>query len=67
MILVIKTKDVYGVPGIVYEKRYSEIIDTLNSDLTPIVYEKMVDSIGEFNENAINQNKRVMSEILCHN
>lgn len=67
MIVDTKTKDAYEIPGIVYEKRYSELIDTLNSNLTPIVYEKMVDSIGEFNENAINQNKRVMSEILCHN
>ena len=66
MILDKKTKEVYGVPGIVYEKRYSEIMDTLNNDITSVVYEKMVDSISEFNENAINQNKRILEEI-CNN
>lgn len=63
MILDKKTKEAYGVPGIVYEKRYSEIMDTLNNDITPIVYEKIVDSISEFNKNAINQNKRILEEI----
>lgn len=67
MIVDTKTKDAYEIPGIVYEKRYSELIDTLNNEITPIVYEKIVDSISEFNKNAINQNKRAMNEILCHN
>jgi hypothetical protein len=66
MIVDKKTKEAYGMPGIVYEKRYSEIIDTLNNDITPIVYEKIVDSISEFNKNAINQNKQAMAEIF-HN
>lgn len=64
MILDRKTKEAYEIPGIVYEKRYSEIIDTLNNDITPVVYEKMVDSISKFNENAINQNKRIVNEIF---
>jgi hypothetical protein len=59
-----KTRDAYNIQGIVYEKRFSEIIDTLNNDVSPIVYEKLVDSIGKFNKDVINKNKQIMCE-LC--
>jgi len=59
-----RTKEVYNIPGIVYEKRYSELIEALNNDISPIVYDKFVDSIGEFNKDVINKNKRIMCE-LC--
>ena len=39
MILDKKTKEVYGVPGIVYEKGNSEIMDTLNKGITSVVYQ----------------------------
>ena len=64
MIVDKKTKEAYNIPGIVYEKRYSELIDTLNNEISPIVYEKLVDSIGEFNKDVINKNKRILRE-LC--
>lgn len=64
MILDKRTKEAYNIPGIVYKKRYSELIDTLNDEITPIIYEKLVDSIGELNKDIINKNKRIMSE-LC--
>ena len=64
MILDKRTKEAYNIPGIVYENRYSELIDTLNNEISPIVYEKLVDSIGEFNKEGINKNKRIMCE-LC--
>lgn len=64
MIVDTKTKEAYGIPGIVYEKRYSELIETLNADMSLNVYEKLVDSISEFNNGVINQNKKVISE-LC--
>jgi hypothetical protein len=59
-----RTKEVYNIPGIVYEKRYSELIEALNNDILPIVYDNLVDSIGEFNTDVINKNKRIMCE-LC--
>jgi hypothetical protein len=59
-----RTRDAYNIQGIVYEKRFSEIIDTLNNDVSPIVYEKLVDSIGKFNKDVINKNKQIMCE-LC--
>jgi len=58
-----QTKDAYKIPGIVYEKRFSELIDTMNTEITPIVYEKLVDSISKFNKEAINQNKKIIEEI----
>ena len=64
MIVDKKTRDAYNIPGIVYEKRFSEIIDTLNHEVSPIVYEKIVDSINEFNKDVINKNKRSICE-LC--
>ena len=64
MIVDKKTKEAYNIPGIVYEKRFSEVIDTLNTDISPIVYEKLVNSIGEFNKGVINKNRIIMSE-LC--
>ena len=64
MIVDKKTRDAYNIPGIVYEKRFSEIIDTLKNDVSPIVYEKIVDSISEFNKDVINKNKRSICE-LC--
>jgi len=64
MIVDKRTKEAYNIPGIVYEKRFSEVIDTLNNDVSPIVYEKLVDSICEFNKDVINKNKRIMCE-LC--
>lgn len=59
-----RTRDAYNIQGIVYEKRFSEIIDTLNNDVSQIVYEKLVDSIGKFNKDVINKNKEIMRE-LC--
>jgi len=59
-----RTRDAYNIQGIVYEKRFSEIIDTLNNDVSSIVYEKLVDSIGKFNKDVINKNKQIMCE-LC--
>jgi hypothetical protein len=64
MIVDKRTKEAYNIPGIVYKKRYSEIIEALNNDVSQIVYEKFVDSIGEFNKDIINKNKRIMYE-LC--
>jgi hypothetical protein len=64
MIVDKKTRDAYNIQGIVYERRFSEIIDTLNNDVSPIVYEKLVDSIGKFNKDVINKNKQIMCE-LC--
>ena len=64
MIVDKRTKEAYNIPGIVYEKRYSELIEALNNDISPIVYDKFVDSIGEFNKDIINKNKRIMYE-LC--
>jgi hypothetical protein len=64
MIVDKKTRDAYNIPGIVYEKRFSEIIDTLNNDVSPLVYEKIVDSISEFNKDVINKNKQTICE-LC--
>ena len=64
MIVDKRTKEAYNIPGIVYQKRYSELIEALNNDISPIVYEKFVDSIGEFNKEVINKNKRIMYE-LC--
>jgi hypothetical protein len=65
LILDKKTKDAYKIPGIVYEKRFSELADTMKNDITPLVYESMVDSITEYNKKAIDQNKKIMEE-LCH-
>jgi hypothetical protein len=65
MIVDKRTKEAYNIPGIVYEKRYSELIDTLNNEISPVVYEKLVDSIGEFNKDVINKNKRILHE-LCN-
>jgi hypothetical protein len=59
-----RTRDAYNIQGIVYEKRFSEVIDTLNNDVSPIVYEKLVDSICKFNKDVINKNKQIMCE-LC--
>ena len=64
MIVDKRTRDAYNIPGIVYEKRFSEVIDTLNTDISPMVYEKLVNSISEFNKTIINKNKIIMSE-LC--
>ena len=64
MILDKRTKEAYNIPGIVYEKRFSEVIDTLNNEVSENVYEKLVDSIGEFNKDVINKNKRMICE-LC--
>ena len=64
MIVDKRTKEAYNIPGLVYEKRFSELIDTLNNDVSPIVYEKLVDSIGKFNKDVINKNKEIMCE-LC--
>jgi hypothetical protein len=64
MIVDKRTKEAYNIPGIVYEKRFSEVIDTLNNEVSQNVYEKLVDSIGEFNKDMINKNKRIMGE-LC--
>jgi hypothetical protein len=64
MIVDKRTKEAYNIPGIVYEKRYSEIIEALNNDISPIIYEEFVDAIGEFNKDVINKNKRIMHE-LC--
>jgi len=64
MIVDKRTKEVYNIPGIVYKKRYSELIEALNNDISSIVYDKLVDSIGEFNKDVINKNKRIMCE-LC--
>ena len=64
MIVDKRTKEAYNIPGLVYEKRFSELIDTLNNDVSPIVYEKLVDSIGEFNKDVIDKNKQIMCE-LC--
>jgi hypothetical protein len=58
------TRDAYNIPGIVYERRFSEVIDTLNNDVSLIVYENLVDSISEFNKDVINKNKQIMRE-LC--
>ena len=58
MIVDKRTRDAYNIQGIVYEKRFSEVIDTLNNDISPIVYEKLVGSISEFNKDVINKNKR---------
>jgi hypothetical protein len=66
MILDKRTKETYNIPGIVYEKRYSELIDTLNNAISPIVYEKLIDSIGEFNKDVIHKNKRIMRELCKH-
>lgn len=60
MIVDKRTKEAYNIPGIVYEKRYSELIDTLNNEISPIVYERLVDSIGEFNKDVINKNKKTI-------
>jgi hypothetical protein len=65
MIVDKRTKEAYNIPGIVYEKRYSELIDTLNNEISPVVYEKLIDSIGEFNKDVINKNKRILHE-LCN-
>jgi hypothetical protein len=65
MIVDKKTKEAYNIPGIVYEKRYSELIDTLNNEISPVVYEKLVDSICEFNNDVIDKNKRIIHE-LCN-
>jgi hypothetical protein len=64
MIVDKRTRDAYNIQGIVYEKRFSEVIDTLNNDVSPIVYEKLVDSISKFNKGVINKNKKIMCE-LC--
>jgi len=64
MILDKRTKDAYNIPGIVYEKRFSEVIDTLNNEVSQIVYDKLVDSISEFNKDVINKNKQTMSELM---
>ena len=64
MIFDKRTKEAYNIPGIVYEKRFSEVIDTLNTEISPIVYEKLVNSISEFNKDVINKNKRTIRE-LC--
>jgi hypothetical protein len=64
MIVDKRTKEDYNIPGIVYKKRYSELIDTLNDEITPIIYEKLVDSIGELNKAIVNKNKRIICE-LC--
>jgi hypothetical protein len=64
MIVDKKTRDAYNIPGIVYEMRFSEIIDTLNNEVSSIVYEKIVDSISEFNKDVINKNKLTICE-LC--
>ena len=59
-----RTKEAYNMPAIVYKKRFSEVIDTLNNDVSQNIYEKLVDSIGEFDKDVINKNKRIMCE-LC--
>jgi hypothetical protein len=64
MIVDNKTKEAYNIPGIVYEKRFSEVIDTLNNEVSQNVYEKLVNSISEFNTDVINKNKRIIGE-LC--
>ena len=64
MIVDKKTKDAYKIPGIVYEKRYSELINVLNNEISSVVYEKLVDSIEKFNKDAINKNKKIMHELF---
>jgi len=64
MIVDKRTKEAYNIPGIVYEKRFSELIDTLNNEDSPVVYEKLVDSISKFNKDIIDKNKKIMCE-LC--
>jgi hypothetical protein len=58
-----RTKEAYNMPAIVYEKRFSEVIDTLNNDVSQNIYEKLVDSIGEFNKDVINKNKIIIREL----
>jgi hypothetical protein len=48
----------------VYEKRYSELINVLNNEISSVVYEKLVDSIEKFNKDAINKNKKIMHELF---
>jgi hypothetical protein len=65
MIVDKKTKDAYKIPGIVYQKRYSELINVLNNEISSVVYEKLVDSIEKFNKDVINKNKKIIRE-LCN-
>jgi hypothetical protein len=64
MIVDKKTKDAYKIPGIVYEKRYSELINALNNEISFVVYEKLVDSIEKFNKDVINKNKKIIREVF---
>ena len=64
MIVDKKTKDAYKIPGIVYEKRYSELINVLNNEISSVVYEKLVDSIEKFNKDVINKNKKMIQELF---
>ena len=64
MIVDKKTKDAYKIPGIVYEKRYSELINVLNNEISSVVYEKLVDSIEKFNKDVINKNKKMIHELF---
>ena len=59
-----RTKEAYNIPGIVYEKQYSELVDTLQNDMTISIYESLVNAIDEFNKNIINTNKILMNKIL---
>jgi hypothetical protein len=64
LILDERTKKAYNVPGIVYEKRYSELVNTLNTDVSMSIYENLVNSIDDLNKHAINKNKIIMNELL---
>jgi hypothetical protein len=59
-----KTKENYNIPGIVYEKRFSELINTLNNEITPIVYEKLVNSIIKVKDETLKKNKQIMEQLF---
>ena len=64
MFVIVYNERVILGPMVWNARRFSEVIDTLNNDVSQNIYEKLVDSIGEFNKDVINKNKRNMYE-LC--
>lgn len=59
-----RTKEAYKIPGIVYEKQYSELIYTLNNEISASVYETLVGAISDFNNEVITKNKLTINNLL---
>jgi len=58
-----QTQSIYKFPGVIFKNGYSEITDTINT-MSDCEYDGLLNEVSNFRNNAINENKIKMDELL---